>query len=397
MRTPRRLVTATAAMGFKKALAEAFARDIDRDRALYFAGRVSEIASFDARLAMLVERLESGDAASSLAMVFQGPPGCGKTSLVDHLGKRHPDVLFVRAEKRHVARAGTLMERIRQMATAAGMLGVGKRAFGLVAQAVGAKELARSANDMIGNLAAARSRIVVHVDEAQTLDAGQEEGLLAMQQGTLDVAVLPVFTGLSHTASSLRAVPGLSRLAAGSAVNMAGLDRAECVASTRSMLKSMGAIGDDDELADASRFVADLSRGWPQHLNRAQAALCRELVRAEGHVGAIDRNAVQRQSDQSRYAYYRSRLDDPVLAVRPGLAAALASKLAEDRAYDLMSLADLCAAEMARLGINAAQWFEPRDYVRAMIERGVLAQDGEDEYAVAIPSMKDWLVATYRA
>ncbi|MCY4014880.1 MAG: ATP-binding protein [Gammaproteobacteria bacterium] len=382
-------------MGFDKALAEAFARDVDRDRARYFAGRADEIARFDLRLGLLKDQVAAGHTPSSLAMVFQGPPGCGKTSLVDHLGKRHVDVLFVKAEKRHLVTAEKVMERVRQAATATGLLRVGKRTIGLVAEAMGAKELARSASEIIGDAAAERSCVVVHVDEAQTLDAGQEEGLLSLQQGSLDIPVLPVFTGLSHTAASLKAVPGMSRLADGSVVNMTSMLEDECIESTRAMLDSMGAVGSVGENEDTCRYVAKLSRGWPQHLNRAQAALCQELVRTDGQTGSVDRRVVRQRSDEARFSYYRSRLDDPVLAVRPALVAALAGRLERDRPYDLIALTDLCAAQMAKLDIEPKRWFDPKDYVYAMIQRGVLAQNDRDLYTVAIPSMKDWLLRTY--
>ena len=258
-----------------------------------------------------------------------------------------------------------------------------------------AKARSASANGMIGKFAAKRRSVVVHVDEAQILGAAQEEGLLAMHQGTLGVPVLPVLTGLSHTETALKAVPGMSRLADGSVVNMGGMSADECAESTLSLLDALGVVAEPGSLRDWAARIADLSRGWPQHLNRVQAALCRELARTGGRIDAVDDSAVEGQSDQARFAYYRSRMDDPVLATRPGLAAAFAERLDTERPYDLMALTDLCGEEMSALGIDQGRWFDPHDYVQALIERGVLAKDDADLYRMAIPSMRNWLVATH--
>ena len=75
-------------MGFDSELARALLEEVDRDTAAFFAGRRAEIQRFDEALRTVEHRFEGNERA--LFLVYQGAPGCGKTSLVSHLRNARP-------------------------------------------------------------------------------------------------------------------------------------------------------------------------------------------------------------------------------------------------------------------------------------------------------------------
>ena len=90
-------------MGFNPELARRLLREVDRDTAAFFAGRREEIQRFDDTLAALEDRYERNRRA--LFLVYQGAPGCGKTSLVSHLRETRPEEvgLLVDVQPAHLA------------------------------------------------------------------------------------------------------------------------------------------------------------------------------------------------------------------------------------------------------------------------------------------------------
>ena len=120
-------------MGFDSDQARKFIDLGDRDIAPFFAGRVAEIRHFESAF----NTLGWEDKRVAAFRIFQGAPGCGKTSLVEHLRQRHSDdTLFVDIRRVHLASEEALLRQIRQTAISIGSL-TGKTiaAFG---QAVGA-------------------------------------------------------------------------------------------------------------------------------------------------------------------------------------------------------------------------------------------------------------------
>ena len=76
--------------------ARRFVRAGDRDRARFFTGRTSEILSFLDCLTEARDSVTKGIAPSSMIRIYQGAPGCGKTSLINYLIDTYEDVLFIK-------------------------------------------------------------------------------------------------------------------------------------------------------------------------------------------------------------------------------------------------------------------------------------------------------------
>ena len=391
-------------MSFDRDAAEDFIRNRDRDEALFFAGRTAELARFNAALEELRGLVERGQPPSSTFLIYQGAPGCGKTSLVNHLVKTRQDVLFVRAKTRQMEHEDALLERIHEVASASSVSHrVARQAVQLTAAALKAKHLGGTIGRDVGQFMAKRhaGAIVVYVDEAQRLNAKQHGDCLSvLHEGSFDLPVLPLFTGLSHTEDIVRSMPGLSRLSHNAVTNMGPMHEHECVESCRMMLDSFGVMGRDAERADhVCRLVARMSYGWPQHLNRAQAALCKELSRVGGELNAVNLEVVSKLSDASRHAYYRDRMAGTVLAEAPEIAASMAAALKSVVAVNRRTLTKMCRESMDHLDLDKDPDFgtKPATYVRTMIERGILAENDDGQFTLAIPSIETWPLDNHSA
>ena len=239
-----------------------------------------------------------------------------------------------------------------------------------------------------------KTKILLHMDEAQTVDRTAGRTLVGLHAGEgLGVPTVFLFTGLSHTENRLRSIEGLSRLADNVVLNMGAMSRDECVQSTAAMLNEIGADGTDAEKQRAASLVASLSHGWPQHLHCAQMAMCRELKRTGGVARDVRVEKVREESDRRRGEYYADRLDGSALHDWPDLTTGVVGQAMRERPPTFPALTKICRAEAQRLGLDEDPDFEvsPREFAAAMVEKGVLAFAPDRRYDVAIPSMARWL------
>lgn len=387
-------------MGFDSDQARKFIDLGDRDIAPFFAGRVAEIRHFESAF----NTLGWEDKRVAAFRIFQGAPGCGKTSLVEHLRQRHSDdTLFVDIRRVHLASEEALLRQIRQTAISIGSL-TGKTiaAFG---QAVGAYlRVAKpsgggdEARNFVADHATRNAKVVLFMDEAQLVGEDQQPGLGLLHTSGLGFPIVAVFAGVSHTSGRLRSIGGLSRLPDNAIANMGAMRESECAESTARLLDAYGAVGDDSQKERACSTVARFSRGWPQHLHGAQRALCRELLRTDGVLDGVDFSAVGLESDRARHDYYNTRLSDTVLDMVPGATAKVVSQLSERRPRRMYDLEGLCEEVISRMELDKDRRFRasPEEFADALVERGVVAISPGGWYDVAIPSMLDWLTSIAR-
>lgn len=403
-------------------LLESVSRGEDRDYAPFFAGRESEIGKFEEA----VDR--SRVVRQTQFRIFQGAPGCGKTSLLTHLRANAPDNrVFVAVDPEHLTSRQALMGRIdAKLHDAPSPIAKGVAAFvrhtsrlaGMYLSAPGAKaagEAAGSAIESGGEMLDERKRasvreqseLVLLLDEAQCLDKNHEGVLRSLHtDGLEDLHTVFAFAGLSHTGSTMRGLHGLSRLSRTADVNMGLLSKEECEDSTRQMLDRCGIEGDPVRREDVVRQVAAMSQLWPQHLACAHAALASELIRVERDIGRIDLNVVEQETTDARHEYYRGRLQGhPVLentrftasiaaAVRVQNAAAAKEPPEAEPVSREGQIARLCrqAMEAEPEDSDVREYdIRPADIVRTMIEKGIFSQIPGEPYEVTIPSMATWL------
>lgn len=377
-------------MAFNHELARAIVRGRDRDFARFFAGRQSEIDRFNDALAELGDRDEHDPAASFL--IYQGAPGCGKTSLVAHLQRQSPDgVLFVRVDEEHLASMSALKGLV-------GKAAVGKNPFyakvgsGAV-KAVGEMTRAKGAGERVGDfieaLVARRIKaVVLHRDEAQSIGPSEQPGLAVLHRDGLGIPTICLLTGLGHTDINLGNATGITRPSRNSILNMGEMSKAECGQSTRMMLDALDVTGTDDEEGRMAHVVAEMTDGWPHHLNGAQHALCEALIEVDGRLQEVDIERVSRQSDENRRAYYLGRLTNSVLADNPQFSALLVARADETRPSSVAALRQLCREERER-----SIWTDlpaPDKLASALIEKGAVTITMDGRCEVPIPSMAKW-------
>lgn len=384
--------------GFHPERAHLVATADDRDEAPFFAGRATEIRHFDEAVAQA--RRRGPHNPRSLFRIFQGAPGCGKTSLLTHLQRVRNDLLFVAVEPADFVNRDAVttrvLQRVARQASAAGKaLSWG---LGAVTAMVRAGEAGEELRKALAGREAKHSTLVLHLDEAQRIRPAAD-GMVSLHTRGMegDVPSVCVFTGLSHTAARIRAAEGMSRLADDAIVNMGRMSDDECRASTLAMLGTVGALGDRDT---AATRTAGLAHGWPQHLAGAHKALCRELLRVDGRLDRVDYARVNRESTEHRHAHYRQRLEGTVLGDDNAFTARVVGAVRRRGAMNRRALIQLCAEHISAAGFNDAVDIPVtgEGFERALVERGVLTETpAGGRYEVAIPSMADWLEDRLRA
>ena len=383
----------------------------DRDVAPFFVGRRAEIAAFEGAV------VASKAKAQTVFRIFQGAPGCGKTSLLTHLHATAPDhrvfVPLVDDDALTSTRAfascidaavasdpAAWAKALGPVLRTAGKLGnLFVPGSSSVAEAVAgsAEKIATTWNNEEAAKRLQNLELVLVCDEAQALNENHESVLRMLHKSGIQGGISSVLAlaGLSHTAATLGEMEGLSaRLSQNAVVNMGMLDEAECVESTRMMLARCGVGGTDDQHEEAARLVGPMAHRWPQHLACAHAALANELIRVDRNLERIDFNAVNRETTAARHTYYGKRLaNHPVLQDGP-FTARLVGMVHETAIALDWKLAEVCEAALqhpdtpARLQARG----DAEELAKAVVAKGIVGQMGDAEpYEACIPSMATWL------
>ena len=381
-------------MAFDRDLANELLVDDDRDHARFFAGRAVEIESFDGALDQASRKQQA------VFRIYQGAPGCGKTSLASHLRAHRADVLFVALDNEDPGQPGRA-DRANQGRSRRhcqfGLVRITATALRGVAEALKATSVSERIDKRAGALARRGKTVVLHLDEAQTVSEREADVLRGLHGRGLGARCVCLFTGLSHTEDRVRSLDGLSRLARNATINMGRMADVECAASTTVMLETLGVEASEAQRRKAVGVVVEESHGWPQHLFCAQQVLCRELLRTNGDLGDVDLDRLRAESKAARHAYYAGRLNYGELARWPTLVAAVAGQVMREQTNTEPGLTKLCRAEIGRMKLDEDQDFtaKPLDFVRQMVEKGVLSFAPDGRYIVPIPSMLTWLRDTH--
>ena len=397
-------------------LLKSISRGEDRDYAPFFAGRKIEVDEFE----WAIERSREVD--QTQFRIFQGAPGCGKTSLLAHFRETGPDNrVFVAVDPDHLTSRQALMGRINAelhdspspaAKRVAGFVRYATQLAGMSLSVPGAKTVGGAAGSAIerdGEMLDDRkwatvreqSEVVLLLDEAQCLDKRHEGVLRSLHTTGLGGGLHSVFAfaGLSHTGLTIRRLEGLSRLSQKADVNMGMLARDECVDSTRQMLERCVIEGTSVLRENAARKVAAMSERWPQHLACAQAALARELLRVDRDLTRIDFGTIERETTADRHADYRRRIEDYPVLSDERFTALIVNGVHNEGTTHLGGLIRLCRLTMdAEPEDSPLREFDiaPSHIANTLIEKGVLSKPSGGAYEATIPSMAKWLQSKTR-
>ncbi len=344
-----------------------FLTTTDRNRADFFAGREREIASF--HQAVSAAQLEK----QAVFRVYQGAPGCGKTSLVEYLHKTNAaSALFVAVEPEDLVSREALANRIDREG-----------------------QDQQTANEAIR----AGAVLVLHLDEAHARVTEEEKMLVTLHVQGIGLPCVMLLTGLGHTAEQLANIPALSRPARHSVMDMGVLSHEECVASTHMMLKAFRIRGKEAERTAICEQIAAMSHGWPQHLNTAQKVLCEYLLRVNGELTRVDMHRVQQTSGTERHLYYESRIDYPPLNDDARVTLKVLSELSHRGSCPGNDLARICRASIdagEEENGDLLEYASPATYVDVLMKKGVVSRADLNQMRLAIPSMGTWATARMR-
>ncbi len=371
--------------------------DVPRDEARYFEGRATEIENFKHSLSASTRRDQA------VFRIYQGAPGCGKTSLAAHLAKTTEDAVFIKLSRRHLTRFASMMERIRNAASKQG----GRYALTATHWAAASIErlagraLTEEIQKAVRDHSTEGLRFVLHVDEAHSLPNNALEVLTELHIGGLgetdQIPCVVVLTGLAHTKRNLNAHPGLTRAGDGTTMNMTAMGPEECVQSTTRMLAEL--CPSDAPLASRqtlAHLTAECSFGWPRHLLSTQKAVCEALLEANGNLQALNHKQIRERCAELRAEYYEERLEDiNPPGGDPDLTKHIVAQIAKaPPRHSYRDLEALCSSQ-AKAYWQSDEEFSGEGTRQELIENGIVERK-DGVWALSIPSMAAWATQQLR-
>ena len=400
---------------------ETWLRRTDRSEAgrePFFRGRDLEYGVYRSAVTSLSEGIVGGG-----TMVFQGAPGAGKSALMEEClesVRRHstPDAPWVavalhpgslrfpdRVVREMVDAANAESERLRERASGgiSRVLGefldrgrqllqeipdrdisVGGVSWSGREREVSASGVFSHAAPILGNF-----HIVVCVDEAQNTPVSDNTKAVmdCLHRDPCGIPLVAAFFGLSDTQNVLREC-GLSRFARGRVVTLDTLPPDDSACAIRDIFGAYGFTGTQEDREVWVNELAELSQGWPQHINSVAVAAC-NIIRANG--GRIDSahlDGAMVTAEEYKREYYAGRLAAGTDRswVYKGLALA-AEENGGKLSYD--GIESLTEEVRGKTGESM------KDFLTKALHAGLLAPTREihDHYRIPIPSFGDWLRA----
>lgn len=355
----------------------------DRGPAKYFHGRVQLLDQF----ATACRSAESRNGGT--IFLVQGPPGAGKTALLHECAGRAGmwgwktieithDAFWNPSALHHAFKPKRRRYRIEGASASGGVPGIANLAI------FGSKHQP-DAHDLLQlHAGRARSGILLILDEAQligntdlsggALDAATK-ALQAIHNGKLDHPVILLAGGLSGSAEAFRKF-GISRFVNERKTDLGRLEPDAARAVVRDWLQMDGKAKED--VRSWVNAIAEESYGWPQHIMvYVKPAVLR--LRADGGLimdGGLPH--VLMEGRQGRERYYQSRAE----GLTDTLLRALIGSLANGACSEVEILASL-GRDYAEQDAKAA--------FALAVEKGVVAQSGNFDFDIPIPSMRDWM------
>ncbi len=404
---------------------ETWLRRTDRSEAgrePFFRGRDAEYEVYRSAVTSLDEGIVGGG-----TMVFQGAPGAGKSALMAECMeavRRHstPEEPWVAVAmdsgslnspvdviEALVEAANAEGERLRKKASGISVTGkaldelldrgrnlyreLSERGGGVFGLSVGGRRdegvtagrAFRKAAQLLGGY-----HIVVCVDEAQNTPVSvSTKGVMdCLHRDPQGIPLVAAFFGLSDTQSVLREC-GLSRFASRRVVTLDPLPHDDSACAIRSVFDTYGFTGTQEDREVWVNKLAELSQGWPQHINRVAVAAC-DISRANG--GRIDSGHLDEAmaaGEEYKNEYYADQLaagtQDPGLYKQIALAA-------ESSPEGILSRPVLRGLILSALE-NSQGNFD--DFLANALHVGLLAQTKQlpHHYHIPIPSFGDYLRA----
>jgi len=379
---------------------ENYIRAGDRARAgpdPYFVGRESEIAMFLQALELTAANNGNGSAGKDETLLVQGPPGAGKTALLEEcaaLAAQRPDCAVVRVLPEELGSARGLIEAIDRAVgvPAPTRLGRALHERGWQVGPVGVPPSPARPESMAALMktheGAWKDRVILLlVDEAQNIpsNASQARAVISYLHGACRKArILLACCGLGNTQDKLAEL-GVSRLARERLTTLQPLAVEQAEESLRRVFSTCGVAGAAGERQRWLKTLASLSLGWPQHLRAIAAVALEHLAARRMNVSDGSLDAVAQAAREARERYYDQRLSGVALWRPAYREIAEALRRAEAPHLRLDRIAEIARTHLAR-------WNEPlHTFIANSLRAGVLGAENS-RYSIPIPSFADHLL-----
>lgn len=232
--------------------------------------------------------------------------------------------------------------------------------------------------------------IVVFVDEAQNtpIELTTPEVVDCLHNPPANIPMLTAFFGLSDTQSILRQC-GLSRFARGRIVTLDILSHEDTASAIQSVFDAYGFKGSVEDQATWVNALADLSQGWPQHINSVCVAAA-QVIRNSGkrlEDGLLSEAIVCGQELKEEYYAFRLAAcsEEPFLYKQIAL---MATKMPDE----VLTRSSLNKISKSLLK-DSQTTFEA--FLTDALHAGILMEIKElpKHYRIPIPSLGDYLRA----
>ena len=360
----------------------------DRGRSPFFHGR-KDIRTTFSRVLHGNKSLNEGT-----TFMIQGPPGVGKTALIDTLAKdaKESGWKTVHIGTNTLWDIDDLLARLgkggHQLTSVSGEVGVSD-----IGHANLRKGLKGASRTIIKTLQNQKEPLLLILDEAQIL--GKEDlvpkemkpiignVLKEVHNGDLGSPIMLLAGGLGTTEAALDTF-GLSRFERSCDVRLGRLDKESVCGVIRDWLTHVG--GGVEDPTPWIEAISEQTHGWPQHIMSYITPALNYL--ASNHRKMTDRGLefVIEKGNEYRVGYYQKR----VKGIDKKKRQVLAKIFAGVPLGDTMDLEDI----MDTLKEKYPQEVAGKLFKKAL-ERGIIDKRDDGDYGIPIPSFHTWLVDQY--
>ena len=394
-----------------------FARPWDREYPPVFSGRQEEIGIVEANCSRVFHRSQGGKKTGGHLVVFQGAPGAGKSSLLEHLEELwsradpgspvpvpQPLDLELETLANSEATARAIVKKVdpekeeafrnravKNATLSGGNPGIASGKFTAVKD-TSPPEITLAALKETLPPKHWRRPLCLLVDEIQEVTKEHGASLQMLHQGKHGLPLVLIVAGLADSAEKLSQA-GMSRLTTDNIYSLGALPAGEVQSCVKRMFEMCRVVHDPGQLAEIADGIVERSEGWPQHVRTETAALFGGLAKTEGILATVDHQEVAEQALAWREQSYRNRQGwilecsdrfvSNVLKTMPEIDVPPGQVL---RFIDETSHRAESECEGLPEGVT------PQEFLNHLIHRGVLQSNENGLLTCPIPSFRTWLI-----